>query len=239
MSTATGQGRLKIGDAVLPIAFSVPAGPCAASALLPSVQVLANQVVDHVAARAAEAGHRVSCAKGCGACCRQMVPITPTEAHHLAALVDRQPHERADALRRRFAAAEAQMAEAGVVPEGHPDDDPARYREFGLRYFRQGVACPFLEHESCGIHPDRPLVCREYLVTSPPAACGALGAGQVQQLRVPLRVWAIFGRSTAENRSLTWMPLIEALTYAASHPPPPAERTGPQWVEAFLQEVRR
>jgi hypothetical protein len=35
-----------------------------------------------------------------------------------------------------------------------------------VRYFLQGVACPFLEAESCGIHPDRPLACREYLVTS-------------------------------------------------------------------------
>jgi Fe-S-cluster containining protein len=33
------------------------------------------------------------------------------------------------------------------------------------------MPCPFLEDESCSIHPDRPLVCREYLVTSPAELC--------------------------------------------------------------------
>ena len=43
-------------------------------------------------------------------------------------------------------------------------------RILGREYFQLGIPCPFLEEESCSIYHDRPITCREYLVTSPPAA---------------------------------------------------------------------
>ena len=236
--TITGQGQLKIDGHPMAISFTVPVDPCRPEALLPDVQKFADQVTDLAENRARAAGHTVSCAKGCGACCRQMVPISPTEARHLAALVDRLPPARAKVVRARFSAAQTQMATAGVVPKGHPDTDKAAYRDYGMAYFRQGVPCPFLEEESCSIHPDRPLVCREYLVTSPPAACAVLGSGQVRQVAVPLRVWAVFGRCASADRSLAWMPLIEALDHVAQSAPPPPKRTGPQHVDAFFQQLQ-
>jgi hypothetical protein len=36
-----------------------------------------------------------------------------------------------------------------------------------LEYLALGIACPFLEDESCSIHAERPLACRQHLVTSP------------------------------------------------------------------------
>jgi len=235
--TVAGQGTLKIGGVPMKVAFNVPAGPCSAQAVLPDVQRFANQITDHAVAVARREGRTVSCAKGCGACCRQMVPITPPEARHLARLIAAMPPARALAIKARFADARAKMAERGVRPGGHPDAAKPAYREFGLAYFRTGVPCPFLEDESCSIHPDRPLVCREYLVTSPPAARAVLGSGQVRQLPIPVRVWAAFGRSAAPDAELQWMPLIDALSFVESHPAPPSDRTGPQRVEAFFKEI--
>ena len=37
--------------------------------------------------------------------------------------------------------------------------------------FKLGLACPFLDEDACSIHPQRPFVCRQYLVTSDPALC--------------------------------------------------------------------
>src|SRR5436190_15336033 len=110
--TITGQGRLKVGDAVMDISFTVPAENCAPQAVLPDVQRFANQVTDHATARVEAAGLRISCAKGCGACCRQLVPVSPVEARHLSAVVEAMPPERAAAVRERFAAARARMADA-------------------------------------------------------------------------------------------------------------------------------
>jgi Fe-S-cluster containining protein len=235
--TVTGQGTLKIGEQAMTIRFAVPGKPCGAEALLPDLRRLAGQVTDHAAEAVAKQGQRISCAKGCGACCRQMVPVSPVEARELARIVAAMPPRRAAAVRKRFADARQRMESAGLglAQRGHPDDDKAGYRAYSLAYFSQREPCPFLEDESCSIHRQRPLVCREYLVTSPPENCAALGATPVQMVPVSLSVWAVLSRAASDDGRLEWMPLIESLNYAASHPAPPAQRTGPQHVEVLLQ----
>ena len=235
----TGAGTARLGDDTVELKFTVPEGACAPEALLPDAQALANKVAALGEARARREGLRISCAKGCGACCRQLVPISPTEARHLAALVAAMPPERAAQVRQRFAEALSKMQAAGLLPHGDPFPDKLAYREFGLAYFRQGVACPFLHEESCSIHRDRPLVCREYQVTSPPAACAQLGSGEVRQVAVPVRIWSVFSRSVSPQGTVEWMPLIEALQFAAAHPKSDRSQTGPQRVEALLRELKR
>lgn len=234
-----GAGRVRIGEDTAELKFTVPKGPSRAESLLAGAQDLANQVASLAQARVEQEGHKVSCAKGCGACCRQLVPISPTEARHLAAVVASLPPRRAAEVRKRFTDALAKLESADLPPRGNPDTDKPAYREFGLAYFRQGVPCPFLEEESCSIHPRRPLVCREYQVTSPPAACASLGAGEVRQVPVPLSVWSAFSRSASPDGDLEWMPLVEALRYAAAHPTPDLGRTGPERVQALLNELQR
>jgi Fe-S-cluster containining protein len=234
----TGQGTLKIGEQAMTIRFTVPGKPCGAEALLPDLRRLAGQVTDHAVEAVAKEGQHVSCAKGCGACCRQMVPVSPVEARELARIVAAMPPARAAAVRERFAAARQRIEAANLGPQGNPDDDPAVFGPYSLAYFRQGVPCPFLEDESCSIHPERPLVCREYLVTSPPEVCSTIGAGRVRRVPVPLSVWGVLARADSDDGRLEWMPLIESLDYAASHPKPPPRRTGPQHVEAVLRLLK-
>ena len=233
----TGQGQLKIGGVAMDLSFTVPAGICRPGALLADAQHLADKISSHAAAKLEQSGHRISCQKGCGACCRQLVPVSPVEARHLAALVDAMPVEQQILVRGRFRAAQEVLATAQLGQAGHPEEDKQVYRAFGLSYYRMGVACPFLQDESCSIHEDRPLVCREYLVTSPPAACAELGTGHVQQIALPIHLWAAFGRSSSGNGRLDWMPLIHSLDYTEKNQPPPNTRTGPQHVEAFFREL--
>ena len=235
----TGRGKLKLDGVPMEISFTVPVGVCSPQALLPDAQRLANQISDHAVARVELAGHRISCPKGCGACCRQMVPVSPVEAWHLAALVEKMPPHRQAAVRERFETALKLLAAAEPGDVGHPEQDKAAYRSFGLAYFRMGVPCPFLEEESCSIHLDRPLVCREYLVTTPPAACAVLDTGKVLQVALPAHLWAVFGHSMAADGRLEWMPLIRSLAYAAANPEPPPAHAGPYQVEAMLKVLPR
>src|SRR5262249_41114577 len=106
-STAT--LRLKIGDLDIAHPLTVPNAPVPASAVLPALRGLVNAVVG-----AAETGKAISCRKGCGACCRQLVPISRTEGEALLALVEAMPKERRKAVRARFADAERRITAAGV-----------------------------------------------------------------------------------------------------------------------------
>ena len=107
--TITGSGQLKINGEPMNISFTVPKGLCLPEALLPDAQRFANQLTDVAVARVERAGHRISCAKGCGACCRQMVPVSPPEARHLSALVEAMPPDQAAAVKERFQAARVVM----------------------------------------------------------------------------------------------------------------------------------
>jgi Fe-S-cluster containining protein len=219
-STAT--LRLKVGALSIAHPITVPNAVVPATAVLPALQGLVNEVVG-----AAEAGQVISCRKGCGACCRQLVPISRTEGEALLALVEAMPKERRKAVHARFARAEAAIAGAGLADRKERSD-----REMSVAYFALGVPCPFLEDESCSIHPDRPLVCREYLVTSPAELC----AGPVQEGVTPVPVPKLsLGARRLQDETGSWFPLAMLLAWNRKSRPPAKRLAGTEWIQRFLR----
>jgi Fe-S-cluster containining protein len=219
-STAT--LRLKVGDLNVVHPITVPNGPVPATAVLPTLQGLVNATVG-----AAESGQAISCRKGCGACCRQLVPISRTEGEALLALVEGMPQGRRKAVRARFAAAEAAITAAGLAERGTRSD-----REMSMAYFSLGVPCPFLEDESCSIHPDRPLVCREYLVTSPAELCAGPQQEGVRPVAVPKLSLAA---QRLQDEGETWFPLALLMAWSRKPRTPAKRRPGTEWVQRFLR----
>lgn len=219
-STAT--LRLKVGDLAIAHPLTVPNAAVPATAVLPALQGLVNAVVG-----AAEAGREISCRKGCGACCRQLVPISRTEGEALLALVKAMPKERRKAVRARFAEAEAAIVRAGLAERGGRSD-----REMSVGYFALGVPCPFLEEESCSIHPDRPLVCREYLVTSPAELCA--GPAQDGVSPVPVPKLSLAARRLQDEGD-DWFPLAMLMAWGRTRPGGGKRRPGTEWAQRFLK----
>ncbi|MCC6539421.1 MAG: YkgJ family cysteine cluster protein, partial [Bryobacterales bacterium] len=98
-------------------------------------------------------------------------------------------------------------------------------------FFALGIACPFLENESCSIHPDRPLICREHLVNTPAEWCA-------EPDRHPIRALPIVRADTAVARAFEnerWVPLIDALFQA----PPASAASGDArpMVESFVRAL--
>src|SRR5262249_18332238 len=157
--------------------------------LLPVFEGLTNAVMDVASRKIEREGKAISCQKGCGACCRQLVPISAAEAHHLSELVASMPQPRQTEIRRLFADARDRLRAEGLLKQLENAGPSAgkELRPLGLAYFALGIACPFLEDESCSIHPQRPLACREYLVTSPAAHCSHPTPELVHCVPVPAR----------------------------------------------------
>lgn len=222
--------------------MSVPTGPTRLRQLLPLIQVFTDAVVDSAVQVTAGQGQTISCSKGCGACCRQLVPISEVEARHIGALVEALPEPRRTAVRSRFAAAHRRLQEAGVLEElRHPEQwTDGQGQSLGLQYFRQGIPCPFLEEESCSIYADRPLACREYLVTSPAEHCASPTAATVRCVTLPLKVWtavARFDPVPPSGRFIRWVPLILAPAWAQAHPDEPAPRPGPDVLRELFDHL--
>jgi Fe-S-cluster containining protein len=222
--------------------LSVPAAAVPLRTLLPMVQSFTDHVVGAASAWSERQGEAITCRQGCGACCRQLVPLSEPEGRHIADLLEALPEPRRSQVQSRFAEARQRLAEAGLL-----DDllEPARWtgpgeRERRDRYFQLRIACPFLEDESCSIHADRPLACREYLVTSPAEHCADPKPETVRRVGLPLEVWpalAETARPSPDGQHLAWVPLIVAPAWAEAHAEPPERRPGQDWLKRFLENL--
>ena len=222
--------------------MSVPKEPMRLGELLPLVQSFGDAVAASAAKMGEAQGKKVSCTKGCGACCRQMVPIAEVEARRLAELVRELPEPRRTEVRARFAAAHRRLEAAGLLEKLRHPDQWAEGEGFPLvvKYFQEGIPCPFLEQESCSIYQDRPLVCREYLVTSPAEHCARPTAETVERVGMPFRVWTALARFDgvpAGPYYVRWVPLVLAPEWAEAHPEEPPPRPGPELLGQFFEHL--
>src|SRR5436190_13985805 len=95
MATVRVRIELKVYGEPLAVEGDAPEGPARLDEILPVFRKVDDAVIDRAIARAETGGEKVSCARGCSACCRaQPVPVTPPEASALARLVESLPEPR-------------------------------------------------------------------------------------------------------------------------------------------------
>jgi len=233
-----------IGDGKFTATAVVPAGQTNLTQILPVLQSLDDSIIAGVAAQLGQAGRAISCRAGCGACCRQMVPISIFEAEALTAWIRTLPESRQQELARRFHQALLKLAAAGLIDRMVNEDWLARTestRKLALDYLYQRVPCPFLDDESCSIHPMRPLICREYLVTSPPEHCVDPATLQAHPVPLPLNLSRILNRIGAEveHDSRGWIPLLFLFAWMQSgaRPGEAVAGEGPQVLYEFVKRI--
>jgi Fe-S-cluster containining protein len=237
----TVQFALKVQDCTIEMSAQLPEGPVLPAVLLPVLQGLSSSLSELTALRATQAGDTVSCREGCGACCRQAVPITPVEARMLSEWMEHQPEERKAVLHERFCEAAARLEESGIA-QGVRDASMASGRDallaLSLKYFALGIPCPFLEAERCTIHEIRPMRCREYLVVSPAEHCSHPETKEIVGINPPVRLSQILGKwSTNGDSQASELILLAMLDeWVSQHPPNEdrAHRSAPEMLQEFL-----
>jgi Fe-S-cluster containining protein len=237
----TAEVKLSAGPWRFEARVSVPAGPTRLVELLPVARQMADSAISAVVGEIESQGLSISCKKGCGACCRQLVPISEVEARRLRDVVEQMPEPRRSQIRARFAQARRAIEEAGLLETIRHSERWTRdgYRPMGMRYFRLGIPCPFLEEESCSIYTERPITCREFLVVTPPENCANPEPGRVRSVRVPLPMAATLARFDVPPSAPTherWVPLVLALEWADAHTEPPP-RPGPELLSELFQHL--
>lgn len=221
--------------------MTLPASPVHPKSMLPIFQQMTNSFVGVAVEKCEQQGYKISCKAGCGACCRQMVPIAEIEARRLAELIAALPEPRQSEIRRRFQEAAQKLEEAGLLG---PLLDVDKYSDDELKarastYFRLGIPCPFLEEESCSIHPDRPLACREYLVTSSPEFCKDPRVDDVRGVIIPVFVSnAVMSLSEPRfTKSVPFVPMTLLLDWVESHPDRMESAPGPEIFKKVIENL--
>jgi Fe-S-cluster containining protein len=188
--------------------------------LLPGLRLIADDLAVTAAEDAAAAGSPVSCRKGCGACCRQVAPVLPIEVPALAQALRAMGDEQRSVVveRARTARRQAEAAGLGAALDACGGTTIASRYRLAAAWFSLGIDCPFLDDGACGIYAERPLGCREYLVTSDPTHCGSADPVNVQ--RVTLRgsaseAYKQAARTAGAPDPRRMLPMVDAVLRAA------------------------
>lgn len=239
----TGTVSLSIKGEPIEMELTVPAQPVKLRRMLPILQMMTNSFVEMSEQVVVRQGKQISCKAGCGACCRQAVPLAETEAYQIAELVENLPEPRRSEIKKRFADAVKFFHENSWFERMNSYGDLSKQERIDLvmEYFYEGIPCPFLENESCSIHTERPLGCREYLVTTPAEHCAKPTAQTVKPIEIMLkfsenlRQMAWTGRM--DQKKINFVPLVRALEWTATYPENSAKKNGQEWMGEFFQRL--
>jgi Fe-S-cluster containining protein len=242
IDTVAVEFSIGMGDKPFKARATVPAGQTNLTQILPVIQSLSSSLIDGIAAQVTHAGHSISCKSGCGACCRQLVPISLFEAEHLASMIRRLPTDQQQELERRFNDALTRLAATGILERlGEMEWKSESARQLALDYFYAGVPCPFLEQESCSIHPLRPIVCREFLVVSPPEHCADPAHLETKHVSLPIRFSRVLNAIAADAQPETpgWIPLVLLMRWmkTGARPGDAVSGTGPDVLYEFVKRL--
>lgn len=211
--------------------LEVPAVVDSADDLLPA----ARKLIDGETAQfEADPQVEVACGPNCNACCEHAVVITAAEHRSIAEAVAELPestrHRIAERARRILDRVGTEMEVDSASISGFDAD-------FSRRYYRLAEPCPLLIDGRCSVRAVRPLVCREYLMSSPPAACDDRSLEKVVRIRRRRRVSGAFGEIAADFGDADRLLLPVALL---GSPPLPSRRrrSGPKLAVAMSRPRR-
>ncbi len=222
------------------LSLDLPTEPVKPIRMLPVFHKITNQFVDTAVEAFVGENETISCQAGCGACCRQPVPLAEFEAYQIAELVDNLPESRRTKVKNKFAEAcekleniewSKRLSEVLNTPEAKE-----KIKKLALEYFSQGIACPFLEEESCSIHQNRPIACREYLVTSPAENCQNPTPENIDLIDLKFKTSEIV-RNLWKTQNLpdrNFITMIYALEFVSNHPDKFGRKRGEEWLKEFF-----
>ena len=237
---------LKTPAGQLSTSVEVPTGFVPIASIVPLLHRLSDAAQSLEEQEAQAGGRRISCTKGCAACCRMLVPVSAPEAFALRNHILTLPDERRQALMTKTAEAQSRLQQARLLDRlmdlaenDHPLSDE-EMEPINQDYYALRLPCPFLESDLCSIYEHRPSACRELLVTSPAELCQDLAHNPVQPLPVSVRMSTALALLWSElaGGAEKLIPLPIALHWADRHVKESDRRwTGSELLQKALDKI--
>lgn len=163
---------------------SIPCRDITLMELMPSI----HKIFDEIIRTELGSGHDIVCHQGCDECCHQLVPVSIPEVFFLDELLKSFPHKKQIRINHRFTKILHMIEHAGLLDDLR---NPGNNHNIDTGYFNLKLKCPFLENNLCIIYKERPLVCREYNVTSDPRNCLDPYHNEIQKIRIKRNIAAL------------------------------------------------
>jgi Fe-S-cluster containining protein len=159
-------------------------------------------------------GQPVRCSAGCMACCKYAITVSQAEALAINSMISNLPRQARQALLRNMTLAGRKILGTCRSTTGVPSDSSNSLAELSRWYARINLTCPYIENKLCSHYADRPLVCREFMVTSPPAQCVPSIKNERIIVDLPIRMSEVLmevgARLTGTTPQAMFLPLVPA-----------------------------
>jgi Fe-S-cluster containining protein len=201
--------------------------PVGLGALVPEAFKIADRIARNGVAREAKFGSKVSCNKGCSACCTWLVRVSIPEALYLYECIFGCETCRRNRILEKFHKGREILKQNGFAETlkqdliRQPGDVSYDHRLHLLsrRYHSLKMPCPLLKEKTCSIYLWRPIVCRQYYATSPAGWCMDPFTKNVRRVSLTFDVTGLLADVAADilsqPRRMIALPLI--LDWAAEH----------------------
>lgn len=157
LQTHAFQVSLKTPAGNLEASISAPTQVIPISDIVPLLRSFGERAMGMEEEKHTSIGVTISCQKGCAACCRMMVPVSPPEAFSLKRAISRLSEVQQTHIQARITDTQAKLNEAGLLgrlvqlSETRQQLSDENIEPINQAYYAQRLPCPFLENEVCSI----------------------------------------------------------------------------------------
>ena len=199
------------------------------SDIAPLARTLSTKLALEVLDRLRRNGQVVPCCKACSACCNYLVPLSVPEAFRLREEVLAMPAEQGKAVLQSCLDTAKRILDRKPkefdIDELTEAESQIQISQLGKWYAGLKLACPFLSDSLCTSYENRPVACREYIVTGSALLCEAEWTDESQIVQIPVSVLECLGQLTAELEQSN----IEAVMLPLALP----------WTQENIERARR
>jgi Fe-S-cluster containining protein len=162
--------------------------------IVPMARLLSTRIIQSVQNILAGNGIAVPCGKGCAVCCHYLTLLSVPEAFRMMEEIMLMPQEQFNDVK-QYCLKIAEQYEKQLLKYGAFNvslntnivNEP-QLMEIAEWYFKKKLPCPFLHNNLCTIYGQRPVACREYLVSGSVLRCQANDDETARKVRVPILI---------------------------------------------------
>ncbi len=181
-----------------PVHFIIDAAPkmIKLSEIVPLAYEIASRISDILLETSINEGTTVPCKKGCATCCNYLVPLSIPEAFNLRETFLALPEGRRNTIFNSF------LNAAKSILQKEQEDLPSMELDQLSRWYSQmNLTCPFLSDNACSIYNNRPVACREHLVTDTNLFCNPAQERDFHKIDWPVSILECLGKLSAELKN--------------------------------------
>jgi len=193
--------ELAVGGKTVQFRINVAAKQATLADIVPLARRLSTKLAVLFLEMLRENGQSIPCCKGCSACCSYLIPLSVPEVFRLREELLAIPSSKSSRILNSYI-----IAAKKILDKSHEDIDANKLTKNNLTqtdeiikwYANLKLTCPFLSDGLCMLYKQRPLACREHMVTGSSFFCQPDHRGKPNVVPMQVSILEALGLLTAE-----------------------------------------